>query len=344
MFRPESTLMYLETAETAAAIERQLKVNADILATLGSQLRARPPRFILTCARGSSDHAATYAKYVFETQLGLVTASASPGIASIYGTTLKLKHALFIAISQSGKSPDLLRTTELAREAGAYILVIVNVPDSPLAALADTLIPLHAGTERSVAATKSYLATLAAILQLVAYWREDHALHAAMTHLPEALYTTGMDAWQPLVQALSTAQHLFVVGRGPALGAAQEAALKLKETCGLHAEAFSAAEVQHGPMALVKKHFPLLFLMQPDASMSNTLAVANALRDRGARVFVAAPGNGDADHLPLPTDFPPLLTPLLAMHRFYYAANALALVRGYNPDLPPHLNKITETM
>ncbi len=248
-----------------------------MLKTLGEQLRAKPPRFIVTCARGSSDHAAAYAKYVFETRLGLITASASPSISSIYDADLNLEGALFVAISQSGKSPDLLRSAQAAKDAGAQVLALVNVEDSPLAELAHTVIPLRAGPELSVAATKSYLATLAAILQLTAHWSNDAALHAAVARLPDDL-RRGWDAdWSALTDGLRDARNLFVVGRGYGFGAALEAALKLKETCGLHAEAFSAAEVKHGPMALVGDGFPVLFFAQDDGTLEQHLG-------RGARI------------------------------------------------------------
>jgi glutamine---fructose-6-phosphate transaminase (isomerizing) len=338
------TLMYNEAQESAAAVERQLAQNAGLLQALGERLRAQPPRFIVTCARGSSDHAAAYAKYVFETRLGLITASASPSISSIYDADLKLEGALFIAMSQSGKSPDLLRSAQAAKDAGAYVVAMVNVEDSPLAALADTVIPLRAGPERSVAATKSYLATLAAVLQLTAHWSGDQRLHEAIARLPDDLRRGWQGDWSALEQGLVDVHNLFVVGRGYGFGAALEAALKLKETCGLHAEAFSAAEVKHGPMALVGAGFPVLFLAQDDGTLENTLSVAEEFRARGARVWVAAPGAAGGDALPLPTGIEPIVTPLLAVQSFYRAASALSLARGYDPDLPPHLRKVTETV
>ncbi|MGN6226851.1 MAG: SIS domain-containing protein [Dyella sp.] len=338
------TLMYREAGESADVIERQFARNAGLLAALGEQLRARPPRFIVTCARGSSDHAAAYAKYVFETQLGVITASASPSVSSIYDAPLRLEDALFVAISQSGKSPDLLRAAQAAKDAGARVLALVNVEDSPLAAMADTCIPLHAGAENSVAATKSYLASLAAVLQLTANWRGDGALDATLTALPQQL-RDGWDAdWTPMVEGFSGVQNLFVVGRGFGFGAALEAALKLKETCGLHAEAFSAAEVKHGPMALVGAGFPVLFFAQDDGTMDNTVAVAREFRARGARVLLAAPGVSGEDSLPLASGVSPLTAPLLAVQSFYGAAAALSLARGYDPDVPPHLRKVTETV
>ncbi|WP_114239547.1 SIS domain-containing protein [Dyella sp. C9] len=344
MKEASNTLMYREAHETAAVVERQLRENAQILKALGEQLRAKPPRFIVTCARGSSDHAAAYAKYVFETRLGLITASASPSISSIYDADLHLDGALFVAISQSGKSPDLLRSAQAAKDAGAHVVALVNVEDSPLAQMADTFVPLRAGPEVSVAATKSYLATLAAILQLTAHWSNDGELHAAVDRLPDDLRRGWDGDWSALVEGLRDARNLFVVGRGYGFGAALEAALKLKETCGLHAEAFSAAEVKHGPMALVGEGFPVLFFAQDDGTLENTLAVAREFRARGARVFVAVPGSSEPDTLPLPAGIAPIVTPLLAVQSFYRAASELSLARGFDPDVPPHLRKVTETV
>ena len=338
------TLMFQEAHESAAVLARQFAANELVVAALARELRAQPPRFIVTCARGSSDHAAAYAKYVFETRLGIVTASASPSVTSVYAAEQRWQGALFIAISQSGKSPDLLRNAQAAKIAGARVVALVNVADSPLAALADTVIPLHAGPERSVAATKSYLAALAAVLHLCARWRDDDELGVALQALPGAL-RAGWDAdWLALVDGLAGAHNLFVVGRGYGLGIALEAALKFKETCGLHAEAFSAAEVKHGPMALVGPDFPVLCFAQDDDTLASTLAVAREFRGRGAQVFVAAPGQHGPGTLPVPGGLPALCTPLLIIQSFYRAASELALRRGFNPDVPPHLNKVTETV
>lgn len=338
------TLMYREAHESADVVERQFAANEAVVSALAASLRAQPPRFIVTCARGSSDHAAAYAKYVFETQLGIATASASPSITSVYAAEQQWQGALFIAISQSGKSPDLLRNAEAAKRAGARVLALVNVEDSPLAAMADTVIPLHAGPERSVAATKSYIAALAAVLHLCARWDGDPSLDAALRALPDAL-RDGWDAdWSAMTEGLVEAHNLFVVGRGFGFGVALEAALKFKETCGLHAEAFSSAEVKHGPMALVGKDFPVLCFAQDDDTLEGTLKLAEEFRQRDAQVFVAAPDYRGDGALAVSSALPPLFTPLLVIQSFYRATSALALRRGFNPDVPPHLNKVTETV
>jgi glucosamine--fructose-6-phosphate aminotransferase (isomerizing) len=336
--------MYKEAAEAASVVDRQLTENEAAVAALAARLRAEPPRFVVTCARGSSDHASTFAKYLIETQLGLVTASASPSVSSLYRAPQDLTGALYIVMSQSGRSSDLLHCAEAAHSAGALVVAMVNREDSPLAAIADTVIPLMAGAENSVPATKSFLASLASLLHLVAHWNADPLLSAALPALPEAMQDAFAQDWSPLVEGLTGAQDLFVLGRGLGLGVAQEAALKLKETCGLHAEALSSAEVKHGPMALVKEGFPVLLFGQNDVTLRGSLAAAREFRNRGARVWSAAPEDAHADALPLVAAPHFLCEPLLAAQSFYRAVNALALARGYDPDSPPHLRKVTETL
>ncbi len=341
--KPESTKMFSEAHEASAAVARQLTSNDELVRDLAARLRRNPPRFIVTCARGSSDHAATFAKYVFETQVGLFTASASPSVTSVYAAKQKLDGALYIAISQSGKSPDLVEHAKAAKLAGAHVVALVNVEDSPLAQLAHDVIPLRAGPELSVAATKSYICALSAILHIAASWRDDAPLLDALHAVPEQL-RSGWDLdWSPLVEGLADTRNMFVIGRGFGFGAALEAALKFKETCSLHAEAFSAAEVRHGPMAIVGRDFPVLVFAQRDDTWDGTLQLAREFRARDARVWVAGPGLG-ADALPVPESAHPACTPLLTIQNFYRAANALSLLRGFNPDVPPHLRKVTETM
>lgn len=344
----DATLMFQEAQQTADVVAAQYARNEATVAALAADLRANPPPFVVTCARGSSDHAATYAKYLFETQLGFVTASASPSVGSVYEARQQLKDALYIVISQSGKSPDLLHNARAAAAAGARVVAFVNVEDSPLAELAQTVIPLHAGPERSVAATKSYLASLAAILQLGAHWKDQAPLRDALGQLPDALRAAWQVDWSSLTDGLVDAHNLFVLGRGLGLAAAQEGALKFKETCGLHAEAYSSAEVKHGPMALVGPGFPVLCFAQPDETEAGTLALAKEFRARGAQVWVAAehadPSAAAGQSLALAKAPHPVCSPLLAIQSYYRAINALALRRGFNPDVPPHLNKVTETV
>jgi glucosamine--fructose-6-phosphate aminotransferase (isomerizing) len=335
--------MFQEAAQAADVVRWQLDRNAVALATLGARLRLDKPRAVVTCARGSSDHAATYAKYLIEAYTGVLTSSAAPSVSSIYDAQGDMRGVLFIAISQSGKSPDLLTATRAAKEGGATTVAFCNTEDAPLMQLADVGVPLQAGAETSVAATKSYIASLSALAQLLAYWTDDRDLLRALPDTPDRLARAWECDWTPVVETLRGAVNLFVVARGFGLGVAQEAALKLKETCGLHAEAFSSAEVKHGPMALVREGFPVLAFTQSDDTRAGIAELAAEFAARGARVMVSGVQATGATTLPTVAAHP-VIEPLLAIQSFYRAANALALARGLDPDRPPHLNKITETL
>ena len=344
MSTPElSTWTFREAAQAPAVVRAQLQANAAQVKRLAAALCAAPPRAIVTCARGSSDHAATFARYLIETRLGLLTSSAAPSVSSLYQAVPDLAGTLMLAISQSGASPDLLAAVAGARAAGARIVALVNAETSPLAQLADELLPLHAGPERSVAATKSYLASLSAIVQLVAVWSRDASLAGALEQLPQLLARAWELDWSAAVKRLAAAHNLFVVARGLGLAIAQEAALKLKETCALHAEAVSAAELRHGPMALVGPGFPLLLFGQNDESRAGVAQLAGELAAQGAEVMVAGMAAAHATVLPSVAAHP-VLEPLLLAQSFYRMVNALSLARGRDPDRPPHLHKVTETL
>jgi glucosamine--fructose-6-phosphate aminotransferase (isomerizing) len=282
-----SSRMHMEAAEGPEVVRRQVDLNAELLRELGAALRKRAPRAAVTCARGSSDHAATFAKYLVETHARILTSSAAPSMSSIYDASTNLNDVVFIAISQSGKSPDLLASARNARECGALVVALCNTPGAPLEDVAHYTVPLHAGPEKSVAATKSFIASLSAIVHLVAEWTEEPALLDALTIAPSQLRRAFELDWSAALAPLRSATNLFVLGRGYGLGVAQEAALKLKETCGLHAEGFSAAEVQHGPMALVGTGFPILAFSQSDDTRPSIETVAREFAARGASVLLA---------------------------------------------------------
>lgn len=341
---PELTQMFKDAAEAADVAERQLAALAEQLRRLGQRLRRLDPSLVLTCARGSSDNAATFAKYLIEMRTGTPVASYPPSVSSLYRAPLRrLEGALFLAISQSGQSPDLLVSARAARDAGAFVVAVVNVPDSPLAQVAEATLPMHAGTERSVAASKSFIASLMAILGLVAAWTDDDDLFAALAAAPHALRRAwGLD-WTPAIEALAGTEGLFVLGRGLGLAIAQEAALKLKETCALHAEAFSAAEVRHGPMTLVGPGFPVLMLAEDGANGEAFGTIAQEFAGRGATVIASGGAWAGVVPLPILRGLHPALAPLATIQSFYRCTISLSLARGRDPDNPPHLSKVTET-
>lgn len=331
-----------EAAESPALARAALAGNAAALAVLGARLRASPPRLVATCARGSSDHAATYAGYVMQWFLGRPVASLFPSTVSIYARPLDdLRGALVIAISQSGQSPDLLALVSAARSAGALVVGLVNDARSPLASACDVALDIGAGPERSVAATKSFLLSCLSVLQLAASWSQDPALADAIVRAPDALAEACALDWSPALAPLARATSMYVLARGIGLAAAQEMALKLKETCRLHAEPFSAAEVSHGPLALVGPGFPILALTQPDATLDPTRAILARLASLGADL--AATTAIDGARLLATANAPAVLAPLCAVQSFYLALPALAAARGLDADAPPHLSKITET-
>lgn len=337
------TLMFREASEAPAVVTRQRSVNRESLSAIGERFRSKKPRALVTLARGSSDHAATYARYLVERHAGVLTGSLSPSIASLYGAAPDFDEAVILAISQSGKSPDLIAAAQKARANGAFIIAMVNEEDSPLSATADVSISLAAGPERSVAATKSFIATLSAILDLLSAWTEDASITAALDELPGKLQQAWALDWSKAEPLLLKASSMYVVGRGHGFAVAQEAALKLKETCAIAAEAFSAAEVRHGPMTLVQPGFPVLLLGQADESLSGVTELACEFAGLGATVVSA--GVPDIPGILLPTiAADPLIAPILQVGSFYRLANALALARGRNPDQPPNLAKVTETV
>ncbi|MDE2220860.1 MAG: SIS domain-containing protein [Gammaproteobacteria bacterium] len=335
--------MEAEAAEIPAVVARQLRENAALMATIAARLRSQRPRAVVTCARGSSDHAATYAKYLIETRTRVLTASAAPAIASVYAVEPDLRGCLFIAISQSGRSPDLLATLAAARRSGAITVALCNDANAPLCAAADYAVPMLAGAERSVAATKSYLASLSALAHLTAAWTGDATLAAELDALPAQLEAAWRLDWGAALRCLADAAHLYVIGRGLGLSAAQETALKCKETCGLHAEAYSGAEIRHGPLALLGPGFPALVLAQDDATRAGLAGLATELAARRVEVLVA--GTSAAGAVELPTlPMPATLAPIALAMSAYRMLASLARLRGLDPDRPPHLRKVTETV
>jgi glutamine---fructose-6-phosphate transaminase (isomerizing) len=339
--------MAAEIAESGAVVRGQLAANAARTAELAASLRALKPPFVVTIARGSSDHAALYLKHLVELRVALACASLGPSIASLYHAPLRLANAAAIAISQSGRSPDIVAMHRAARDQRALTIAFVNEADSPLARGADALMPLHAGPERSVAATKSVIASLAASVSLIAHWSEDSELLAALARLPSALDSSSAAPLSATgVETLAKASSLFVIGRGATHAVAAEAALKLKETSAIHAEAFSSAEVLHGPAGVIGPGFPILaFAPAPaDAAREGFFATVDRLASFGAAPLVADCEPHPRWETVVAVDGGhPLLTPIVALHAFYRLAEAIARRRGRDPDQPPHLTKVTET-
>lgn len=338
------TNMAREVAEIPEAAARFLAGSATAVQQAAAALRAADPALVATIARGSSDHAATYLKYAVELLAGVPVASVGPSVASVYGRRLRLSGAACIGISQSGKSPDIVAMMEAARAGGALTLALTNQADSPMAAAVAHPIALMAGPETSVAATKTFVNSVLAGLALLAEWQDDAGLRQAVAALPEAFAQALTLDWSPLAQRLVRAQSLYVLGRGPAYAISNEVALKFKETSGLHAESYSAAEVLHGPAAIVQAQFPVFALAVEDAALPHVTTTAERLAGQGADVFLTGATAKGCTRLPTVTGLHPLVAPLVLIVSFYSFVEGLARRRGFDPDTPPHLRKVTETM
>lgn len=332
-----------EARAAPQAVADLLRAEEETYRALGASLHAKPPAGIVTVARGSSDHAAGYLAYLMAACSGRLVTSLPMSLVTLYHAPLATQGLLAIAISQSGRSPDLVEPICSFRQSGATTVALVNDPSSPLARTAEWFFPLHAGPERSVAATKSFVCSLVAGARLTASWTRNPELIRTLETLPQVLEQAAELDWTSAVEVLAPAERLMVIARGIGLSVAQEAALKLKETCGIQAEAFSAAEMKHGPMALVGDGYPLLVLAMRGPTQPELLQIAAEMRARGARVVLAAPADVAERDLTLTTTGSELLDPVAAIQSFYPMVDTLSRSRGWDPDRPPHLQKVTAT-
>jgi glucosamine--fructose-6-phosphate aminotransferase (isomerizing) len=330
-----SSIMAREAAEAPNIIAQQLQHNAEICQHLAIKIKAFNPSLVYIVGRGSSDHAGVFAKYLIEVELGIPVSSSAPSVNSIFKQNLKLNNALVLIISQSGRSHDILAQAKSAKESGALTVALVNDTTSPLAELADVVLPLLAGQELAVAATKSYLATLSAILQLVAYWKDDTELKTALTALPNALAQVVQQAPQLSTEFVASLAHCVVLGRGFGYAISREIALKLKEVCAVHAEAFSSAEFLHGPVTLVEKHLAVVDVFVADETTEAHNSMIKDVGSRGAHLIQLSANIAGLHKRCMP---------LAILQRFYLDVEQIALNMGFDPDKPVGLKKVTQTL
>jgi glucosamine--fructose-6-phosphate aminotransferase (isomerizing) len=337
------TQMAAEFREAPDIVRRQAQELTHPITKLVANLKGKPPQVVVTCARGSSAHAATFGKHLIERHLGIPVSAAAPNIATVYRQRLHLKGQMFLAISQAGRSDDIVESLVLAREAGALTVALVNDTASPLAKVSDIVLPMMAGPELSVAATKTFVTSLAALLRLVAVWTDDTAIRQSLEHLPARLASAADLDWTAALPAFAAAGDVISIGRGPTLAVAREAALKFKETCRIHAEAFSGAEFQHGPIALVGRDYPVIVFMPTDAAAEGLKTLALALIAKGATVFTSGPHSASPNALPALAPDQPDADAICLVQAFYGLVIQVAQRRGNNVDRPPHLQKVTRT-
>lgn len=343
------SVMRDEIFEQPQVIERLVRQEGPNIARVAAELRSRQPAFIVIAARGTSDNAATYAKYLFGLINHTVVALAAPSLITLYGGVFDLRHAAVIGISQSGESADVAEVIGAGRAAGAFTIAITNNPVSPLARQADRSIMLHAGQERALPATKTYTTELTALALLSAHMVGDRDLLDGIDALPEI-----MQAVLSVAPVLEQAAQLFrhreryvCLARGFNYATALEAALKLKETCYVGAEPYSTADFLHGPIAVLEPGFPALLFAAPGRAQEPTMRMADALRSHGAAsIIIGCEGDilrGAAIAVPMPATVDELLSPIPYVVPAQLFAEHLARAKGLDPDSPRGLRKVTIT-
>jgi glucosamine--fructose-6-phosphate aminotransferase (isomerizing) len=332
--------MAREIAEIPAAAERLL-ARTDAFATIVERIEQAKPRIVVFCGRGSSGHVGVYLRYLVEAQLGLLVSAAAPSVMTAYQRPPDMRGALWIVVSQSGRSPDLITATQVARKSGALTLAIINDENAPAATASELVLPISAGIENSVAATKTVALSMIAGAQLVAALARDGDLNNGLRRLPHRLSDALACDWSAWADCAAGAAAAFVVGRGFGLGCVREIALKVAEVLRVPALGYSAAELRHGPRASITPATPVLVLRQSDQAAAAIDDLVHDLNAAGERVFTAGGATGT---LPWIGDGHPACDPVLMLIPAYRAIEAAARRRGFDPDNPPYLSKVTRTL
>jgi glucosamine--fructose-6-phosphate aminotransferase (isomerizing) len=334
------TAMAREIREIPLTTERLL-AEQDPVASVADRIRRADPRVVVISGRGSSANAGTFLRYLFETRAGLLVSTSAPSVVTTYRQSIDMRNAVFIVVSQSGRSPDLVAGARAARESGALTIAIVNDVTSPVAQACELTLPVGAGPERAVAATKSVVLSMVISGQLVASLTSDRALSEKLSQLPQRFSDALACDWSAWSGSFAAARAAFVIGRGFGLGPAREIALKIAETMRLPTLGYSAAEVRHGPLAAASAETPLLVLRQNDGSSAMVDALIADLRARKLNVFsVGDPGAT----LPWIGNDDPICDAITMLLPAYATIEQAARDRGFDPDNPPNLTKITETL
>ena len=331
--------MAREICESADVVSQILR-RRDSLAEVARRLDVGTSPLVVLCGRGSSGHAGVFLRYLMETRLHLPVSASAPSVITAFRKPLTLRNALFLVISQSGSSPDLVAATEFARASGARTVAIVNAVPSPVASAAEFVVPIGAGPEHSVAATKTVIGSMAAGAELIAELADDSQLRSALDRLPERLHRALSLDWGQMSGDLAKASAVFVASRGLGLGSAREIALKLAEILRLPALGFSAAELQHGPRAALSSKTPVIMMRLMDETAATVDALATELSESGISVHLCG---GPRSTLPWLGDDDPATDAITMLVPFYRAIERLAREWGFDPDHPPQLSKVTKT-
>jgi glucosamine--fructose-6-phosphate aminotransferase (isomerizing) len=341
MTEERGLLMAAEIAEQPQVLARLLAEGAGPIDAAAQRVRQFAPRTVMFAARGTSDHAALYGSYLVQTKLGVASGLSSPSTTTVYGARPDLEGVLFVAVSQSGGSPDLVESVRVARECGALTVAVTNAPESPLARAAELAVDVCAGDELAVAATKSYTAELLALYLLIVGAAEalDRESLGALPGAASATLTT-LGSADTAAATYRFADRIVVTARGYSYPTAREAALKLMETSYLSAHPFSGADLLHGPLAMIDASVPVIAVVTPGASGAAMAPVVERLRELGVAPLLVGPSEG----LPVATaGVAEELWPILEILPLQQLAWRMALDRGFDPDRPRSLRKVTQT-
>jgi len=345
-------IMLKEIHEQPKAISRLIHAEKERIWDLAQHWRDAKPRAIFIAARGTSDHAALYAKYLFETMNGIPVGLAAPSVASVYKADVKVEGMLLVGISQSGEAADVVAVMEQAKRAGADTLAITNISSSPLSGVARHSITLHAGPEKAVAATKTFTCTMAALLLLSAALDRSEGLLGDLERLPGLVENAiqGAEQARSKVERFRYLQECVVLGRGYNLSTACELALKLRETSYLRAQSFASPDFVHGPIAIIRQGYPVIAIADRGGVLHSVLAVVKEVRDRGAEAVIIgnAPEALEIADVAFPVnlgmDVPETISPFSSIAVGQIFAHALSVLKGFDPDQPRNLQKVTITM
>ena len=343
------SLMLEEIAEQPSALARTIKEECGKIARLGQFLKQRDIDLIVLVARGSSDNAALFGRYLLEITTGIPVSLSAPSVHTIYGAKLKLEHALVVGVSQSGEGEDINRVLENARASGAYTVGITNEPNSSMSSLVDEMLLMHGGRERSVAATKTFSGQMLLFYMLaegLASSKPSFSYESIPDFVERALEQK--PAILELVQRYAFMENCVVVGRGLTYANAYELALKLMETCYVVAERFSSADFLHGPLAMVERHFPVILFAPPGVMLPGVKNLIERLRELHAETL-AITSDLDAAGMCsraiiMPKEIDEFLAPIPYIVPGQLFAALLAEAKGLNPDAPRSLSKVTRTL
>jgi glutamine---fructose-6-phosphate transaminase (isomerizing) len=338
--------MYTEIRNQPEVLDRILDESWPEVRAASRALREGRFQSAVIAARGTSDNAALYAKYLFEILLGLPTALASPSTFTLYKSKMNLEGVMVVGLSQSGESQDILETVRRSSELGANTLAVTNNEGSTIAEAAQHHLFLRAGKEESVAATKTYTAELLVLYLLACALKGEESLNDEVRGLPELLREVLEASWEG-IERYRYAEYMVVTSRGYNLATAEEAALKLMETAYVVAQAFSAADLRHGPIAMIGQDFPVVVIAPPGETQEDLHFLVDGLKDRGAE-FVAVSDdstilNKASARFEVQVRCPDELSPIVYSVPIQLFAENLARLKGLNPDSPRGLSKITKT-